>query len=92
MIQNNMKAMRKLLGWHQQAVADMLGVPVYCVRQLEKETEPFSIVLAIRIAHLFGTTVNGIWERVPENGEPTSDIKVYDYKKRVGYNNKNLKE
>ncbi len=61
MLKNNIRVERAILNITQQELADKVGVSRQTINSLETERYVPSTVLALKIAEVFGKTVNEIF-------------------------------
>ena len=72
MIRVNIKKMREMMGVSQEKMARDMDVSRETIRRIEAGN-PVGLGLAMRIAHYFGSTVNGVWEDVQGEEQPGDD-------------------
>lgn len=61
-MQNSLPALRQDRGWSQQRLADELGVSRQTIISIERGRFDPSLPLAFRIARLFATTIETVFE------------------------------
>ncbi|MEU2203660.1 helix-turn-helix transcriptional regulator [Microbacterium oleivorans] len=61
-MQNSLPALRQDRGWSQQRLADELGVSRQTIISIERGRFDPSLPLAFRIARLFETTIETVFE------------------------------
>jgi len=61
-VQNSLPALRQDRGWSQQRLADELGVSRQTIISIERGRFDPSLPLAFRIARLFETTIETVFE------------------------------
>lgn len=61
-MQNTLSALRQDRGWSQQRLADELGVSRQTIISIERGRFDPSLPLAFRIARLFETTIETVFE------------------------------
>ena len=61
-MQNSLSALRQDRGWPQQRLADELGVSRQTIISIERGRFDPSLPLAFRIARLFETTIESVFE------------------------------
>jgi putative transcriptional regulator len=61
-MKNQLRALRAENGWSQAALADQLDVSRQTVNAIETGKYDPSLPLAFRIAHLFGRTIESIFD------------------------------
>ena len=61
-MQNSLPALRQDRGWSQQRLADELGVSRQTIISIERGRFDPSLPLAFRIARLFETTIESVFE------------------------------
>jgi putative transcriptional regulator len=61
-VQNTLSALRQDRGWSQQRLADELGVSRQTIISIERGRFDPSLPLAFRIARLFETTIETVFE------------------------------
>lgn len=61
MLKNNIRVERAILNITQQELADKVGVSRQTINSLETERYVPSTILALKIAQIFGKTVNEIF-------------------------------
>jgi len=61
-VQNSLCALRQDRGWSQQRLADELGVSRQTIISIERGRFDPSLPLAFRIARLFETTIESVFE------------------------------
>ena len=66
-MQNRLKELRAVNGWSQAHLADLLGVSRQTVNALEKGRYDPSLPLAFRLARVFSTTIEDLFEPSDED-------------------------
>ena len=72
----NIKVMREMLGVSQEQLARAMDVSRETISRVEKGS-PVGLGLAMRIAHYFGSTVNGVWEDVKGEEQQGDDRAIF---------------
>ena len=65
-MRNKLRALRGERGWSQAELGDRLEVSRQAINAIETEKHDPSLPLAFRIARLFGTTIEEIFDPDPE--------------------------
>jgi putative transcriptional regulator len=73
-MRNSLPVLRAMRGWSQADLAARLSVSRQTVISLEKGRYDPSLPLAFRIARLFDTTIEQVFEPVPEDGQPGASV------------------
>lgn len=66
-MENHLKERRAVNGWSQAHLADLLGVSRQTVNALEKGRYDPSLPLAFRLARVFATTIEDLFEPSDED-------------------------
>jgi putative transcriptional regulator len=69
-VKNRLRVLRAERGWSQLDLADRLDVSRQTVNALENDRYDPSLPLAFRIARLFGTRIEAVFEYDERDGEP----------------------
>lgn len=60
MVENNVKKYRRSAKLTLDQLAEMAGIPVSTINDIEHGAEP-RVITALRLAHALGTTVENLW-------------------------------
>lgn len=70
-MRNRLKELRAVAGWSQAHLADLVGVSRQTVNALEKGRYDPSLPLAFRLARVFSTTIEDVFDPEADELEPT---------------------